>query len=44
MTSKTNGMVEKFNGRIVDVLKTNCLTRAQDMAHTLSDTSLCKTI
>jgi hypothetical protein len=33
-TPKTNGMVERFNGRIADVLKTNRFGSAQDMAQT----------
>jgi transposase InsO family protein len=35
-TPKTNGMVERFNGRIADVLKTNRFDSAQDMAQTLT--------
>jgi len=35
-TPKTNGMVGRFNGRIADVLKTNCLIRAKEMAQTLT--------
>ena len=34
-TPKTNGMVERFNGRIADVLKTNRFNSAEDMAQTL---------
>jgi len=34
-TPKTNGMVERFNGRIADVLKTHRFNSAQDMAQTL---------
>lgn len=33
-TPKTNGMVERFNGRIADVLKTNRFNSAEDMAKT----------
>lgn len=34
-TPKTNGMVERFNGRIADVLKTHRFTDGQDMRQTL---------
>ena len=34
-TPKTNGMVERFNGRISDVLKTNHFHSGEDMAQTL---------
>ena len=34
-TPKTNGMVERFNGRISDVLKTNRFNSALDMEQTL---------
>ena len=34
-TPKTNGMVERFNGRISDVLKTNHFRSGEDMAQTL---------
>lgn len=34
-TPQTNGMVEPFNGRIADVLKTNRFNSAQDMGQTL---------
>jgi transposase InsO family protein len=34
-TPKTNGMVERFNGRISDVLKTHHFVSGQDMAQTL---------
>jgi transposase InsO family protein len=34
-TPKTNGMVERFNGRISDVLKTNRFNFALDMEQTL---------
>lgn len=34
-TPQTNGMVERFNGRIADVLKTNRFNSAQDMGQTL---------
>lgn len=32
---RTNGMVERFNGRIVDVLKTHRLSSAEDLKQTL---------
>ncbi len=35
-TPKTNGMVECFNGRIVDVLKTNRFNSAEDVVQTLN--------
>jgi transposase InsO family protein len=35
-TTKTNGMVERFNGRIADVLKTNRFNSAEDIAQTLT--------
>ena len=34
-TPKTNGMVERFNGRIADVLKTHRFNSAQDLQQTL---------
>lgn len=34
-TPRTNGMVERFNGRIADVLKTHRLNSREDMEHTL---------
>lgn len=34
-TPRTNGMVERFNGRIADVLKTHCFTSGEDLAQTL---------
>ncbi len=34
-TPKTNGMVERFNGRIADVLKTHRFNSAQDLEQTL---------
>ena len=34
-TPQTNGMVERFNGRIADVLKTHRFNSAEDMAQTL---------
>ena len=34
-TPKTNGMVERFNGRISDVLKTNHFNSAEDLEQTL---------
>jgi transposase InsO family protein len=34
-TPRTNGMVERFNGRIADVLKTHRFNSALDMEHTL---------
>ena len=34
-TSRTNGMVERFNGRIADVLKTHCFNSAEDLEQTL---------
>ncbi len=34
-TPKTNGMVERFNGRIADVLKTHHFNSAEDMGQTL---------
>jgi transposase InsO family protein len=34
-SSQTNGMVERFNGRIVDVLKTNRFDSALDLKQTL---------
>ncbi len=34
-TPQTNGMVERFNGRIADMLKTNRFNSAQDMGQTL---------
>ena len=34
-TSQTNGMVERFNGRIADVLKTHRFDSSQDMTQTL---------
>lgn len=34
-TPKTNGMVERFNGRIADVLKTHRFNSAEDMGQTL---------
>jgi hypothetical protein len=30
---ESNGMVERINGRIADVLKTNRFNSAEDMAH-----------
>ena len=35
-TPKTNGMVERFNGRIADVLKTHHFVSGEDMAQTLT--------
>lgn len=35
-TPRTNGMVERLNGRIADVLKTNRFDSAKDMAQTLT--------
>jgi transposase InsO family protein len=35
-TPKPNGMVERFNGRIADVLKTNRFNSAEDMAQMLT--------
>ena len=34
-TPRTNGMVERFNGRIADVLKTHRFNSAEDLAQTL---------
>jgi transposase InsO family protein len=34
-TPRTNGMVERFNGRIADVLKTHRFTRGEDLEQTL---------
>ena len=34
-TPKTNGMVERFNGRIADVLKTHRFTSGEDLEQTL---------
>ena len=34
-TPRTNGMVERFNGRIADVLKTPRFNSAEDLEHTL---------
>ena len=34
-TPRTNGMVERFNGRIADVLKTHRFNSAQDLEQTL---------
>jgi hypothetical protein len=31
---ESNGMVERINGRVADVLKTNRFNSAEDMAHT----------
>ena len=35
-TPKTNGMVERFNGRIADVLKTHRFASAEDLEQTLT--------
>ena len=34
-TPRTNGMVERFNGRIGDVLKTHCFHSGEDLEQTL---------
>jgi transposase InsO family protein len=34
-TPRTNGMVERFNGRIADVLKTHSFTSGEDLEQTL---------
>ena len=34
-TSRTNGMVERFNGRVVDVLKTHRFSSSEDLEQTL---------
>ena len=34
-TPRTNGMVERFNGRIADVLKTHRFNSAEDLEQTL---------
>jgi transposase InsO family protein len=34
-TPRTNGMVERFNGRIADVLKTHRFTSGEDLEQTL---------